>query len=329
MSVLRVLTFAIASALPQEAPPDNALLNARWQAAQQMHVAGEVAAARTEMEAVLASDPRNLDLALSMTRWLVEVRSDFATALPFARRAQELGVEKQDAINLVGSVFTMNGEADQSERVFAAGCERHPSEYVMWFGLGVARAQLMRYLDAKVAFAEALKLSPDNGLVLFSTGENFANLREYAVAERAFALAVKLKGHDDAMWRLGEMLALQGKDELAEKILTQALTNGGKSPRFQAALQLGMFLVERDRAAGALPLLTQATEERPTSREAWRWLARAQRSLGKHDTAARSLKKYQELRAEEDHLEEERLLGLIKAQLEGAKRKEPASGGGG
>lgn len=312
-------------AAPDTTAPDTAALLARWQAAQKLHEAGELEQARAEMAAVLAADPGNLDLALSMARWLAEVRADFKSALPFARRANELGVTRADAINLVGSVFTMAGAAQESERAFARGCEAFPTDHLMWFGLGVARGQLKKYLEARAAFAEALRLAPENGLVLFSSGENFTNLREYELAERAFALAAKQKGHDDALWRLGQVAALQGKDELAEKVLTQALTFGGKSSRFQAALQLGMFLVERERAAEALPLLIQAVDERPTSREAWRWLARAQRTLGKVEVAARSMKKYQELRAEEDRLEEEHLLSLIQAQLKGAAAgaKEP------
>jgi tetratricopeptide (TPR) repeat protein len=298
-------------------PVDNAALFVRWQAAQKLHEAGKIEEARGEMAAILAADPKNLELALAMTRWLAEVRADFTTALPSARRALELGVSKADAINLVGSVLTMCDAAVESEKVFAAGTERFPADFLMWFGLGVARGRQMKYLEAKGAFAEALRLAPENGLVLFSAGENFTNLREYEAAERSFSRSVKLKGHDDAPWRLGQVLALQGKREAAESVLAPALTQGGKSARFQAALQLSMLWVEHDRAAEALPLLTQATEERPTSREAWRWLARAQRALGRPEVAARSMKRYAELRADEDRLEEERLLSLIQAQLKG------------
>lgn len=323
---------ASAASAGQEEPPvavDNAALFARWQAAQKLHAAGKLDEARAEMAAILAADPRNLELALAMTRWLAEVRDDFATALPFARRAAELGAAKADAINLVGSVLTMGGAAAESERVFAAGAEKFPADFLLWFGLGVARGQQKKYLEAKVAFAEALRLAPENGLVLFSAGENFTNLRDYEAAERAFLLAVKLKGHDDASWRLGQVLALQGKHEAAEKVLTPALTQGGKAARFQAALQLGMLWVERDRAAEALPLLTQATEERPTSREAWRWLARAQRALGRPEVATRSMKRYAELRADEDRIEEEHLLSLIRAQLQGGAASGGSGGGSG
>lgn len=328
-SVAPVATVARAAAIAQEAPPagaDNAALFARWQAAQKLHEAGKLVEARAEMAAILAADSRNLELALAMTRWLAEVRDDFATALPFARRAAELGAAKADAINLVGSVLTMGGAAAESERVFAGGAEKFPADFLLWFGLGVARGQQMKYLEAKAAFAEAQRLAPENGLVLFSTGENFTNLREYEAAERAFLLAVKLKGHDDAAWRLGQVLALQGKREAAEKVLQQALKQGGKPARFQAALQLAMLWVEHDRAAEALPLLTQATEERPTSREAWRWLARAQRALGRPEVAERSMKRYAELRADEDRIEEEHLLSLIQAQLKGGGAD---TGGGG
>ena len=316
-----VVALAVAQAAPvAPAAPDNVALLAAYQAAQKRHLAGELEPARAEMEKVLASDPRNLDLALTIARWLAEVRGDFVGALPFARRAQEIGMTRLDAINLVGSVLTMNGHANESEKVFAAGSVRFPTESLMWYGLGVARNQQMKYVEAKTAFAEAVRLAPEDGLARFSVGETFANLREFAEAEREFALAVKLAGHDDALWRLGETLARQGKDAPAEKVLRQALTKGSKSSRFSAALQLGMFLVERSRSEEAAPLLIQATELRPTSRDAWRWLARAQRALGKHEAAQRSMKRCQELRAEEDRIEEERLLALIRVQLEGGRK---------
>jgi len=330
MSWLAPLVVLLAVARQEPPAPDNVALLARFQAAQKRHVAGELDAARAEMEAVLAADPRNLDLALSIARWLAEVRGDFVGALPFARRAQECGVAKLDALNLVGSVLTMNGQSIESEKLFAAGAARFPTEPLMWYGLGVARNQQMKYLDAKAAFAEALRLAPEDGLAHFSVGETHANLREYADAEREFALAVKLDGHDDALWRLGQMLSCEGKDQPAEQVLRQALLKGSKASRFQAALQLAMFLAERGRHEEALPLLIQATDQRPTSRDAWRWLARTQRALGKPEAAARSMKRCQELRAEEDRLEEERLLALIKVQLQGGKKGEaaPATIGG-
>jgi tetratricopeptide (TPR) repeat protein len=323
--------LCVVLAVAQDAPrvPDNVALLATYQAAQKRHLAGELVPARAEMEAVLASDPKNLDLALTIARWLAEVRGDFVGALPFAKRAQELGLAKQDSINLVGSVLTMNGQAIESEKLFASGTARFPTEPLMWYGLGVARNQQMKYLEAKAAFGEALRLAPEDGLAHFSVGETHANLREFTDAEREFALAAKLEGHDDALWRLGETLSREGKDAPAEQILRQALQKGSKSSRFHAALQLAMFLVEHGRCEEALPLLIQATDQKPTSRDAWRWLARAQRSLGKPEAAARSMKRCQELRAEEDRAEEERLLGLIKAQLQGARdaAKEGVKGG--
>ncbi len=314
---------ATPQAAPQAAPaaPDNAALFARWEAAQKLHLAGDFVAARAAMAEVLAADPANFELAKTMARWLAEVRSDFVGAEPFARRACELKPGTLDVINLFGSSLTMSGKVVEAEAVFRAGCDRFPNEAQLWFGLGVARGQQKKYLEARAAYERSLELAPDNGLCHFTSGENHTNLRDYAAAEREFANAVKLKGHEDALWRLGDVLARQGKDEAAEKVLRPALTQGSKLARFQAALHLGMFLVERDRSAEALPLMTQATDERPTSREAWRWLARAQRALGRSEAAARSIKKSQELRIEEDKLEEERLLGLIKAQLEGGGKQ--------
>lgn len=306
-------------AVPPAAAPDNAALFARWEAAQQRHVAGEIDAARAEMAAILAAAPDDYELARAIGRWLAEARGDFVGAEPFARRAAELKPQLLEAINLWGSTLTMSGKAAQAEETFLAATQRFGESHLVWFGLGIARGQQKKYVEARAAFERALALAPDDGLTRFSAGENLANLREYPAAERELEVAVKLDGHEEALWRLGDVQARQGRDEPAERALRLALQRGSRLARFQAALHLGMFLVERDRAGEALPLLTQAVEQRPASREAWRWLARAQRALGKSEPALRSMRRYQELRAEEDRIEEEHLLGLIQAQLGGTR----------
>ncbi len=313
---------------PRDAPPDTAALFAKYQEAQKKHLAGEIDAARTLLAEIVAADPKNFDLALAIAKWLEEQRSDFIGAEPIARRAAELRPESVEAVNLFGSALTMTGKAVESEPLYAAAVIRAPAESLLWFGLAVARAQQQKHLEARPAFERAIELAPQSGLYHFSSGENLANLRELEAAEREFTLAFKLNGHADAGWRLGEILARQGKDVAAEKVLRAALNQGPKSVQWNAALQLGIFYVEHGRAQEAAGLLHQATTAKPEGRDAWMWLARAQRALGKSDAAARSIKKYQTLRASDDKTEEEYLLSLIRAQLGAAPQPSPAAGAG-
>ena len=308
----------------QEGKPDNAALFAKYSEAQRKHLAGERDVALAAMKEVLDADPKNAELALSIARWLAQEREDFAGGEPFARRATGLEPRSAEAANLLGACLISTGRFGESESVYRSAIARFPNDAVMHYGLGMSCGQQMKYLEARAHYAKSIELDPNCGLYHFSNGECLSNLREWELSEQQFRLAVKLNGHADALWRLGEVLVRTGKDAEAEKTLTQALTTGPKLSRFSAALQLGIFFFERARHADSAAILHQATKHRPEGRDAWLWLARAERALGHEDASERALKKYQELRTREDRIEEERLLGLIKAQLEGkAASKEP------
>jgi tetratricopeptide (TPR) repeat protein len=308
-----------APAPPQDKPDDQALL-AKYQEAQAKHLAGEIEVARTMMREVLDAEPKHFELALSIARWLARERNDYPGAVPFARRAFELEPRSVEAASLLGASLIFAGQYADAEQVYRVAVERFPADASMRHGLGIACGKQKKYLDAKAEYARAIDLDPTTGLYHFTAGENLANLGEYDAAEREFRLAVKLKGHADATWKLGEVLAKEGKDAEAEQVLLSGLNDGPKLSRWNAGVQLGAFYFERGRAGDAAAVLHKATQVRPDGRDAWMWLARAQRALGKTDAAARSLKRYQELRTKEDAEEEERLLGLIKAQLEGGKK---------
>jgi predicted Zn-dependent protease len=318
-----VLFAALApAARSQEAPPpDDA--RARFTEAQKRHLAGETEAARALLKELLDADPKNFELALSIARWLCIERQDYAGAEPFARRAAELEARSAEAVNLLGSCLNSSGRAEEAETVFRAGAKRFEADGTMRFGLGMACALQLKYLEARDAYDQAIALEPRNGLYRFSSGECRANLREFEAAEKELRLAVEWKGHADARWRLGEVLARQGKEKEAEETLRAAMLEGPKLARFNAALQLGILLFEHGRAEECARLLHQATKQRPEGRDAWMWLARAERALGHEEAATRALRRYQELRASADKAEEERLLDLIKAQLAGSGAKEP------
>jgi len=314
-----VLLVLAVGARTQEATPDAAALRARYAEAQKRHAGGEVVPARAIMKEILDADPRNFEIAFSIARWLCMDRGDFVGGEPFARRAAELHPDSADAVNVLGACLNSTGRSDEAEVVYRTGVERFASESAMHYGLGMACAQQKKYLEALSAFSKAIELGPTSGLYRFSKGECHLNLREWESAERELRLAVQLKGHDDAQWRLGEVLARQGKDAEAEKTLQLALNEGSKLTRWSAALQLGIFFFEHGRHDDAAAILHQATKHRPEGRDAWMWLARAERALGHEAASTRALKKYRELRAIDDREEEERLLARIQAQLEGGR----------
>jgi tetratricopeptide (TPR) repeat protein len=313
-------------AAPQEMPDDRAL-RAKFQDAQKRHLSGELDAARSLLKEVLDADPGNARLARSIARWLVRERGDFEGGEPFARRVHELEPRAAESASLLGACLVFTGRNAEAEAIYRAALEINPSNASLHHGLAMACGQQKRYLEARAEYARAIELDPNDGLIRFSAGENLANLREYEAAERELRVALKLDGHADAGWKLGEVLSKQGKDAEAENVLIESLERGPPLTRWNAMLQMGIFCFERGRSSDAAAILHRAARLRPEGRDAWMWLARAQRALGKSDAAARSLRRYQELRASEDRAEEERLLGLIRAQLEKGGAKEPPAQG--
>jgi Flp pilus assembly protein TadD len=305
---------------------DDRDVKARFEAAKKLHESGDVDAARARMVEIADSKPGDWQLAHSLARWLAEARNDFEGALPLARRAAALEPRSLEALNLNGICLLSLRRFEESEALYRGALERFGNDGLVHYGVGMSCGQQHKLLEAKASYARAIELDPENGLYRFSAGENLANLREYEAAERELRLAVQRKGHADAPWRLGEVLAQQGKDDEAEKTLIAAVNQGPMLSRWNGGLQLGLLYFERGRHGDAIGVLVKATEVRPEGRDAWRVLAQAQRALGRDAAAARSLRKYQELREQDDRAEDERLLGLIRAQLEGRAAK-PGEGG--
>jgi Flp pilus assembly protein TadD len=316
--------LAIAQATPAPKPDDREALVARYGAAQRKYLAGDAAAkeaARAEMQAVSDAAPKDFELAVSIARWLARDELDFAGAEPFARRAVALQPRSSEAVRLLGVALIESKKFADAEQAYRSAAEQSPQDGSLHYGLGLALGRQHKFSEAHDAYAKALEREPENGLYHFAAGENLANLRDFAKAEQQFALAVKWNGHVDAMWKLGEALAKEGKDAQAERALKQAVSSGPKATRFNAALQLGVFLFERGRNLEAQQALVVATKLDPLGREAWNWLARTERALGHEDAAAKALARYQQLREKADADEDEHLLGLIRSLMDEPKKE--------
>lgn len=312
---------ARSAAAAQDIPPDHAALFAKVEEAKKKHLAREFDVARGMLKEVLDADPKDFELALTLARWLAKERTDFIGGVPFARHAVELDPRSVEATNLLGICLTWSDHAADAESVYRAAVQRWPDGSMMHFGLGVACAQQNKYVEGRDELLKALALAPEEPIYHFQLGQIASNLRDLPMAEKEFRVAAEKNAHVDALWRLGSTLAKVGKDPEAELILVKALKSGPTGSKWHAGFELGVFFFERKRYEDAAAILIQATKLRPEGRDAWLYLARAQKALGRNEAAKRSLEKYQSMRDESEKETDEYLLSLIQAQLDGTYQR--------
>jgi predicted Zn-dependent protease len=297
----------------------------RLDAAKQRFAAGDAAGAKREFAALCAAAPENGWLALAVTEFLV-THQDNDGAEPFARKAFALLPDQPPAHNLLGACLLFADKVDEAEKLYRAAAKRFEGTEAarnLVFGVAMACAIGHKHLEAQEWFERALKLDPDNLLFHFSIAENLIHLHRPADAELHLRRAAEGPNrHPDAAWKLATVLASEGKDEEAERLLRSALREGPPTSRFSATYQLAVFLLERNRAAEAEPLLKQSVAAHPDDRMAWSYLARAQKTLGRNEEALASLQRYRALQEAADRAETDYLLGLIRQQLSGV---EPAA----
>lgn len=114
--------------------------------------------------------------------------------------------------------------------------------------------------------------------------------RRYAVAERTAALTLERFADDPlAMeWRGAALLSL-GKDEAAENQLLRALK--ANPERAETHYNLGLLLLQGDRAEEAVKYFQQSVEIRPNTALAWFYLGKAQLELGRQEEAIQSFQR--------------------------------------
>jgi len=298
---------------PQQKVPEK---KRRFDAACTKFRAGDKDGACKEFTALLDEDPQNALLAFVVAQFLVESQQDAAHGEPFARRAFALGPADPAAWNLLAGTLTLGKQYAEAEKLYHDASEKFPDRPHFVYGVGLVQSLEKRFLDARESFERAVALDPKNGLFHFANGRNYMTLRRNDEAEAELRKAVASRGHADAAWSLGDVLARAGKDDEAERVLREAMASGPADARWNAGFHLGVFLFERRRYRDAEALLAQATTARADDRDAWNYYARTLRALGKTEAAQAAVKRYQTLRAEADRAEEKDLLALIRTQLD-------------
>ncbi len=177
---------------------------------------------------------------------------------------------------------------------------------------GLNYAQLNRLDLAEPFLKAATELAPGDALAHFHLGMLFYTTSRFAAAENEFRQTVTLQpAFAKAYDGLGLALEELGRDEDAlrawrkavELLESQKLRDGSPS------LNLGKFLLTKNRWAESLPLLQKAAQLSPNSAEAWFLWGKA---LFKSDQAASAVKALtQAVQLASDYAEAHYLLSRI------------------
>ncbi len=178
--------------------------------------------------------------------------------------AKLLFKERQFAASLAKLEPLLSGEAYRAEAHKLAGLN-----YVMLERLDLAEPRLKM----------ATELAPEDYLAHFHLGMLHYLTSRFANAESEFRRTVKLqpafaKGHDAWGLALQELEQVEAAVEAHRQAiaLTEAQTLKDEAPY----LNLGKFLLTKNRLAESLPLLEKAVQLRPNSAEAFFLLGKAQ-----------------------------------------------------
>ena len=155
---------------------------------------GDLATARRQYQAVLASEPRNLDALLGAAT--VEARSgNRPAAIGEYRRALE--VDPRNATALAGLAALADGtRADSLEPQLLADIGRYPAQPALRVALGNLYAAQGRWSDAQAAYFEAHRLDPANADVAFNLAVALDQLGKSKVAAMFYRRALEAaSGH--------------------------------------------------------------------------------------------------------------------------------------
>ncbi len=248
-TVALLLRQALERQIGAAPPPEIGALLAKARAQRE---AGDVAAAETTLNALLARDPTQAR-AWSSLAGLAQHRNDQAAAAPLFRRALALDPRMPEAHNNLGIALRALGRAAESIACYRRALAQRPDYAKAHLNLGVA----LMDDGALPAAAEHLR--------------------------RAAALEPELA---EAHYNLGNLLEKQGAlDEAAASFRRAAQLKPGFC---QAHNNLGAVLSKAGAAAPALASFAQALALEPGSAEAHYNVGTALAELGRHDEAMAS-----------------------------------------
>lgn len=194
------------------------------------HQRGELAAARSIYQAVLAQTPQHFD-----------------------------------ALHLLGVLSLQTGDAQQAATLIAqalASAPPQPQHADANVNLGTALKALGRLDDALAAFARATTLNPRHAAAHYNRGNLLRTRGDLDTARASFEAALRLRPNDaEASYGLGLILAERGETIAAIAALEAARTGGIATPELDE--QLALMMGRAGRAEEAIARFSAVLAARP------------------------------------------------------------------
>lgn len=233
----------------------------------------------------LALEPRSLG-ALTGLAWIYGSRHLFEQSVAWAEKALEIDPDEPTAYGIIGDAELELGDYDQALSHYQRMINLRPdlssysrSGYLLWvtghrsraialmqraIRAGAPSAESTAWCRARLAMMlfddgalisawqtlePALSAAPHNLHVLLAAGRLMAARRDYTVAMNFYRRALAVRPNIEALAAIGDLHALEGNEEEAEKFYQQveALHAANLSGGLHDHMQIARFYADHDR----------------------------------------------------------------------------------
>jgi len=155
----------------------------------QLHRAGDLQAARTIYERILAVSPNHAD-ALNLCGVVAHQTGDQETAIQLIEQA--IGIDSTNAgyYNNLGEAYRVFNRNDQAVAAYESALALNPADVAANNNLGLALQKLQRYEEAVSAFERALSRAPNDVEVLLNLGNLHREFCDLEASATAFRKAI-------------------------------------------------------------------------------------------------------------------------------------------
>ena len=236
-------------------------------------------------------NPGKTDALLYRGKALVNV-SDFAAAESSLESYITAHPASDDALYLLGFVHFRRDHPRESLETFARGAKLKPPRADDLKIAALDYVLLEDYSNAARYLEESLKINPNDIEALYHLGRVRYQLQQFDLAISAFNELLRRDPENvKAQDNLGLCLEATNQTEAAMAAYRKAIgkQSGALNRSEQPYLNLGKLLITQNRAADAIPLLSQAVSIAPQSASAHYELGRAEFTIGQIDDARSQL----------------------------------------
>jgi len=211
-------------------------------------------------------------------------------------------VEEQAAPTLPDDVYEEiltyyhNHQYDLVKQYISRSQESGVRDKRLYFLSGILAWQSQNYVQARVAFQQAVDLDPEYSDAYNNLGILYMLDKEYAKAESSFHCALKNPLYltpEKALVNLGKVMEAKDNPVAAEQYYRQAIKY--KPAFFQAYYNLGMLFYNTDRFKQAATVFDQAAKLAPRWFQVWLWYGMSLKKINENEKSRLAFEKVLEL----------------------------------